>query len=283
MNSWQPHRCAAGNLLLGVILLSVVVLFPFGRVLARSVPTERPERKSFMISFDDGPAPVSTPYILDQLRGIAGSAGNPVRAGFFLVGKDKKGSRTSDIWTCEKKIRLPFFSRYREDLCPDPGVEGNADIVRSIEREGHYVLVHGQHHADLRALSPTDAESEVSGCYEELRQAGVTPLPFFRPPYLSIPAVRSDSILMKDGWRIILGTPSGDGNPFATDETVIAECRSSIERATAYPVILIFHDFRGRPGHRLDFKRIIGALIDSGYELRDFDPEMVGRRLIPVQ
>ena len=121
-------------------------------------------------------------------------------------------------------------------------------------------------------------ESEVLGCYEDLLKAGTRPLKFFRPPYLSNPALPPDSTLIRDGWKIISGVPSGDGSPFADEGSVVARCRKSIEQASVYPVLLIFHDFRGLPGHRFDFKRIIGALIDSAYELRDFDPEFVGRR-----
>ena len=231
-----------------------------------------------MISFDDGPTSLSTPYILEQLRAIKNSAGRPVAAGFFLIGKDKSGSRLFDIWSCEKKIRFPFTSRFRDDLCPDPGVEGNAGIVRAIERDGHYVLVHGQHHADLRRLNPEEVESEVLGCYEDLVKAGARPLRLFRPPYLSNPTIPSDSILIRDGWKIVSGVPSGDASPFAVEKSVVESCRKSIERASVYPVLLIFHDFRGLPGHRFDFKKIIGALIDSAYKLQDFDPETVGKR-----
>ena len=230
-----------------------------------------------MLSFDDGPAPISTPYILDQLHGIKNCAGNPVRAAFFLIGKDKSGSRPFDIWSCEKKIHLPFGSRLRDDMCPDPGVVGNSEIVRAIENAGHYVFVHGEHHADLSRLSTAGVESEVLGCYQDLLEAGARPLKFFRPPYLSNPAIASNSILVKENWRIISGTPSGDGSPFATEGSLTESCKKSIERAVAYPVVLIFHDFRGRPGRRLNFRKIVTALIDSNYELEDFDPEKVSK------
>ena len=278
MKSSPPRKYTNRKRLPSVILL-LLVSFSFGKTYAQSVLTNRSEAKSFMISFDDGPTRLSTPYILEQLHAIKNSAGHPARAGFFLIGKDKSGSRTFDIWSCEKKIRFPFTSRFRDDLCPDPSIEENPEIVRAIELDGHYALVHGQHHADLSQLNPKEVESEVLGCYEDLLKAGARPFRFFRPPYLSNPTLPSDSILIRDGWKSISGVPSGDGSPFAVEETVVEGCRKSIEQATVYPVLLVFHDFRGLPGHRFDFKRIIGALIDSGYELRDFDPEIVGKRL----
>jgi peptidoglycan/xylan/chitin deacetylase (PgdA/CDA1 family) len=282
MKSRIKTSCLCGYIgrkrILGVILL-LLVSFSSGKADGQPVLTSRSEGKSFMISFDDGPARSSTPYILGQLRGILNSAGYPVRVGFFLIGKDKSKSRIFDIWSCEKKIRLPFTSRFRDDICPDPGIEENPDIVRAIELDGHYVLVHGQHHADLSRLARDEVESEVLGCYEELMKAGARPLKFFRPPYLSNPAIPSDSILVREGWKIVSGVPSGDGSPFADEESVTKSCRRSIERAGTYPVLLIFHDFRGLPGHRFDFRKIIGTLTSSAYELLDFNPETMGRRL----
>ena len=261
------------------VVLLLPALIPLGTALGQSSSTAKSDAKSFMISFDDGPARLSTRYILEQFTAIKNSADRPVRVAFFLIGKDKSKSRAFDIWSCERKIRLPFFSRFRNDLCPDPGIGDNPEIVGAIELNGHYALIHGQRHADLSRLSSEEIESEVLACYEELQNAGAKPLRLFRPPYLSDPAIRSDSVLIRDGWKTVSGVPSGDGSPFADEGSVVDSCRKSIERAGSYPVLLIFHDFRGLPMHRLNFRRIIGALIDSGYELHDFDPEIVGRPL----
>jgi peptidoglycan/xylan/chitin deacetylase (PgdA/CDA1 family) len=236
-----------------------------------------------MVSFDDGPGPVSTPYILDQLRTIKNSSGGPLRAGFFLIGKDKSGTHLFDIWSATKRVHLPFTSGIRQGLYPDSGAEGNPELVRAIAREGHYALVHGAHHADLSRLNLKEVESEVLGCHESILKTGTNGPKFFRPPYLNSPSIPLDSVLAKEGWRMISGIPSGDGNPFADEWSVTESCRKSIERASVHPALLIFHDFRGLPDYRLDFRKIIIDLIGSGYPLVDFDPEIVGESILGHQ
>ncbi len=228
-----------------------------------------------MISFDDGHRAGSPEYILDQLRGINNMGGEPVRAGFFLIGKDKSRSRWLDIWSCNRKIRFPFSSPVRLDLCPDPGVENNTAIVKAIEEQGHSIMVHSYRHANLADLTPEELEYEIIECYKALRKAGVSVFRYFRPPYMAVPAVPSDSLLRSQNWGLVLGTPSGDGSPFATEESVEINCKKILAQQTAWPALLVFHDFRGIPNHRFDFKRIIDNLVNSGYMLRDFDPQLV--------
>ena len=269
-------RANKGKKRLRRVIMGLLAASPFRQDDRRVLPGSTSQSKTFMVSFDDGPGPVSTPYILDQLRTIRNSAGEPLRTGFFLIGKDKSGTHLFDIWSATKKIHLPFTSRIRQDLYPDPGAEGNPELVSAITRDGHYALVHGAHHADLRRLSLKEVESEVLGCHEAILKTGTNGLRFFRPPYLNSPSIPPDSVLAKEGWQIISGIPSGDGNPFADEWSVTENCRKSIERALVHPAVLIFHDFRGLPDYRLDFSKIIIDLVDSGYPLVDFDPEIVG-------
>lgn len=229
---------------------------------ASTTSTVKVKPNEFMITFDDGPYSVSTRYILDQLSRIAKADGTPVKAGFFLIGKDK--SRTEgDVWKCP-------------DICPDPGVISNPDVVREIAAAGHLIGVHTQHHPNLSILQPQDVVSEILDCDHAIVDAGVIPIRVFRSPGLKDPQTLPGTL--KD-WRIIQGTLTDDWLPdyilwpLGWEEWVIGRCRDILQTSTGNsPVILIFHDFRGRPGHELNFYNIImNELVNKdGFVLVDF-------------
>jgi peptidoglycan/xylan/chitin deacetylase (PgdA/CDA1 family) len=215
--------------------------------------------RAFMITFDDGPASESTPYILEQLRQIKKADGTPVKAGFFVVGQDKSQTIYHDIW--QPKYGIDHR----------PGVISHPDLTRQIAKEGHIVAVHTQHHPDLDLLEPAQVEREILDCYQAILDAGVTPPKVFRSPRMhdpkSLPPALAD-------WRIVRGELTKDYLPLIHEEEVIDNCRKSIRTAAASPVVLAFHDFRGLPGHRLDYAEIVNTLTQKdGFTLVDFDPD----------
>ena len=228
--------------------------------------------KEFMITFDDGPGPVSTPYILDQLKNIKKADGTPVKAGFFLVGQDKSRTAYWDIWKCTFWRLVPWWPA---DMCPDPGVISNPNIVRRIAKEGHFIGIHTQHHPDLEKLRPEDVNSEIIDCYTAIQSAGVTPMKIFRSPYLHDP--RNIPGSLRD-WKKVRGEPTGDANPFISEKAVIGNCKKKMKQANK-PVIFFFHDFRGLPSHRFNFENIVNELVKEGYELADFDPSIASQEL----
>jgi peptidoglycan-N-acetylglucosamine deacetylase len=231
-----------------------------------------------MISFDDGPCPQSTPHILDELRAIRNREGLPLRAGFFLIGKDKSGSRRFDIWAGRRKPRSPSASPSPRPSWPVPSAETYPEIVRAIEESGHYAMVHSQHHKDFTTCTVQEIEAEIAGCHETLVAAGAKPRRYFRPPYLSMPKIPLNSRLFKEGWRLITGISSGDTHPWATEDSVINCCMRRIKRHNG-PVALIFHDFRGLPAYRLSIGTIVEGLVKAGYSIEDFDPDGLGRQM----
>jgi peptidoglycan/xylan/chitin deacetylase (PgdA/CDA1 family) len=215
--------------------------------------------RAFMITFDDGPAAESTPYILEQLRQIKKADGTAVKAGFFVVGQDKSQTIYHDIW--QPKYGIDHR----------PGVISHPDLLRQIAKEGHVVAVHTQHHPDLDLLEPAQVEREILDCYKAILDTGVTPPKVFRSPRMhdpkSLPPALAD-------WRIVRGELTKDYLPLIQEEEVIDNCRKSIRTAAASPVVLTFHDFRGLPGHRLDFAKIVNTLTGTdGFTLVDFDPD----------
>ena len=235
-------------------------------------------RKNFMITFDDGPGPISTPYILDQLKNIKKADGTPVKAGFFLVGEDKSRATCYDIWKCEFWRCIPWWPA---DRCPDPGVISNPDIVKRIANDGHFIGVHTHHHPMLKDLASEDVYSEILDCYEAILATDVDTnkvLKIFRSPYLEDP--KNIPPGLQTDWKKIRGDLTTDSVPrVSAEQPVIDTCKGILKRATGFPVVLIFHDFRGLPVHRFNFENIVNQLVKDGYELVDFDPNTTSEEL----
>jgi peptidoglycan-N-acetylglucosamine deacetylase len=137
-----------------------------------------------VLTFDDGPAPSSTPEVLDAL------AAQCVKANFFVVGEHARAA---------------------------------PELVRREFDEGHTVGTHSQTHADLAKLSLADAQNEVQDGIESANFAlkpSATAAPFFRAPYLSTtPSI--DNYLAKAGlmlWSIDVDPE--DWRPLTPDEVV---------------------------------------------------------------
>jgi peptidoglycan/xylan/chitin deacetylase (PgdA/CDA1 family) len=216
--------------------------------------------REFMITFDDGPATESTPYILDQLRQIKKADGIPVKAGFFVVGQDKSQTIYHDIW--QPKYGIDHR----------PGVLAHPDLTRRIAQEGHIVAVHTQHHPDLDKLPPAEVEREILDCYQAILDTGVTAPKVFRSPQMHDPNTLPPAL--QGQWKIVRGDLTKDYLPLITEDEVIENCRRSIRTAAASPVVLTFHDFRGLPGHRLDYTKIVNTLTEKDrFTLIDFDAD----------
>ncbi len=99
--------------------------------------------KVVALTFDDGPHPKLTPYILDQLDRVG------ARATFFLVGKQ---------------------------------VEMYPDLAREIVARGHEVACHSYSHQDLTTVTQLDVERELAVSRAALAAATGRQVVYFRPP-----------------------------------------------------------------------------------------------------
>jgi peptidoglycan/xylan/chitin deacetylase (PgdA/CDA1 family) len=103
-----------------------------------------------VLSFDDGPSPVTTKKVLDAL------AAECVKANFFIVGEHAKE---------------------------------RPDLVRRAYQDGHAIGTHSQTHADLARLSFANGTGEISDGIRSVQAAlgpNETVAPFFRAPYLQM-------------------------------------------------------------------------------------------------
>ncbi len=101
------------------------------------------EPRSVALTFDDGPHPVMTPWILELLDRYH------VRATFFLVGKQAA-------------------------MYPD--------LVQEIASRGHELGSHSYSHSDLSKLEPSEIEQELIKSRAAIRQACGKTVTLFRPP-----------------------------------------------------------------------------------------------------
>jgi peptidoglycan/xylan/chitin deacetylase (PgdA/CDA1 family) len=156
-----------------------------------------------VLTFDDGPAPSSTPEVLDGL------AAQCVKANFFVVGEHARAA---------------------------------PELIRREADEGHTVGTHSQTHADLAKLSLADAQKEIQAGIESANFAlkpSATAAPFFRAPYLSTtPSI--ENYLAKAGlmlWSIDVDPE--DWRPLTPDD-VVSRIISRLEQRGSG--VILMHD-----------------------------------------
>ena len=133
------------SLILAVLLLLLFVFHQAG--MQRAVKTVRElsdrEHPKVAITFDDGPHPVYTEMLLDGLKKRG------VHAAFFLIGKN---------------------------------IEGNEEIVKRMQEEGHLIGNHTYHHVNLKELSQQEAEKEIQMTWKKIYESTGRGTSFVRPP-----------------------------------------------------------------------------------------------------
>jgi peptidoglycan-N-acetylglucosamine deacetylase len=158
-----------------------------------------------VLSFDDGPSPLTTGKVLAAL------AADCVEANFFILG--------------EHASERP-------------------DLVRRAYTEGHTIGTHSQTHPDLARLPLAAAEKEIDGGIESVQSALGTQMPqapFFRAPYLQT-TPDLDQFLVKRGlmlWSI--DVDSEDWRP-QSPEDVIARILTRLEVKRSG--IILMHDIQ---------------------------------------
>lgn len=115
---------------------------PTIRLLPRLRGVGRPDHVA--LTFDDGPDPVSTPRILDELDELGWTAT------FFVLG--------------DMARRAP-------------------DVVREIVGRGHEIGVHGDHHRSHLLMTPRAVRRDLTTAVETVAELSGRRVRWFRPPY----------------------------------------------------------------------------------------------------
>ena len=189
-------------------------------------PPEMQGRPTIYLTFDDGPIPEETPWVLEQLAAFQASAT------FFCVG---------------------------DNLARHP------EIARAALAAGHRLGNHTQHHRSAWAISRPGYLAEIARCeqvLEELRASGAaqppfpaphfplptsraslpaprSPLPLFRPPYgrLTWPLLRA----LRPQFRVLMWSVlTRDYDPSLSPESCLRYTLGAVRPGD----ILVFHDSR---------------------------------------
>ena len=101
------------------------------------------DEKVVALTFDDGPSPVWTPQVLDELK----KAG--IKATFFMIGKH---------------------------------VEAYPEIARRVAREGHDIENHGYDHKVMIYYKMDELNREIGGTEKVIKEVTGQTTRYFRPP-----------------------------------------------------------------------------------------------------
>lgn len=221
-----------------------------------------PPSREFMLSFDDGPLPNATERVLDALAILRTADGEPVAAGFFLV-----GDVPEDFWR-----RRSYYACY-EIWTLKGSIVKFPEITRRISEAGHVIGNHTAHHAWFRWPWLNTAEAVRS----ELRQWEAMAEPvlgklrqrLFRSPYL-IDTKTVRSAVRELGYRPVAGRAVGDTTPGMRLEWLKANVVKILKNwDRPYPCVLIFHDGQSLTHEHL--AEIVRHLQRSGFRLARFD------------
>lgn len=120
--------------------------------------------KKVYLTFDDGPTPVVTPWVLAQLKQFE------AKATFFCIGNN--------------------ISKY-------------PDLALQVQTAGHSIGNHTYHHCNGWKTSTTDYIENTTDCCETIRVNLDTTTQLFRPPYGKI-NLKQAKILRKKGYQIVM-------------------------------------------------------------------------------
>ncbi|OGX84961.1 polysaccharide deacetylase [Hymenobacter glacialis] len=184
------------------------------------------------LTFDDGPIPEETPWVLEQLAAF------DAKATFFCVG--------------DNLVRYP-------------------EIARATLAAGHRLGNHTQHHRSAWASSRTAYVQDVASCQVELKRAGLPPQnaasaavpnPLFRPPHgrLTWPLLRALRPQFRIAmWSVLTRDYDPDLSP--------ADCLHYALAAIRPGDVVVFHDsHKASPRLRYVLPRVLADLAEQGYQ-----------------
>jgi peptidoglycan/xylan/chitin deacetylase (PgdA/CDA1 family) len=182
------------------------------------------------LTFDDGPIPEETPWVLEQL------AQYDARAAFFCVGQN--------------------LERY-------------PDIARAALAAGHRLGNHTHYHRSAWASTHPDYEQGVAACQavissliQEVQPAALAEKPLFRPPYgrLTWPLLAE----LRPAFRVIMWSVlTRDYDPGLSPESCLRYTLAAVRPGD----ILVFHDsLKASARLRFVLPRLLAHLAGQGYQ-----------------
>ncbi len=158
-------------------------LNPTARIDRAWLLADGPERRDgapgvVTLTFDDGPFPETTPYVLKSLKKY------DMHATFFLIGKYLAGS---------------------DDRCVK-----SRETARQILAEGHLIGNHSYDHARLGGLEEADALDEIDRSARAITKTLGSAPRLFRPPYGSLTPSLEEALAARNQELVLWNIEVGD-------------------------------------------------------------------------
>lgn len=189
--------------------------------------------KDIYLTFDDGPIPVVTPWVLETLKSFE------AKAIFFCIGKN---------------------------------VLENPEIFRQILRDGHTVGNHTQNHLNARNTKTDIYIDNVLKAQESLEETAekeysktIHEQILFRPPYGKLSFSKAKK-LQKKGYKIVMwDVLSGDFDQTLTKE----KCLENVLKNTKNGSIIIFHDsIKAEKKLRYALPKVLTHFSEKGFSFK---------------
>lgn len=180
------------------------------------------------LTFDDGPIPEITPWVLEQLRLY------DYKATFFCIGEN---------------------------------AARNPEIVQQIIDEGHRIGNHTYNHLNGWKTTNKEYEENITSCQAELNKSDSNKkLPLlFRPPYGKI-TVRKAKLAQKLGYKIIMwDILSADFDSSISKEQCLKNVISNIRPGS---IIVFHDSIKAFPHLQYVLPKVIAHLKLNGYECK---------------
>lgn len=215
------------------ILLSVVLIFSF-------IIQERivgalglgDYSKRVILTFDDGPNPEYTQLILDEL------AKHQIKVIFFVVGSE---------------------------------IELYPDLVKEIDRQGHFLGNHTYSHRSISNLSQEELEDELLACNNIVEQLTGQRMSFFRPPR-GLYTKQNIKNIQDLGFKNLMWDVGLEKQTIKDPRMLVDHLMSRIKGKKNLIVLLHDGDVEGRHSRELTVKALpllIESLKKEGYKIVD--------------
>ena len=188
------------------------------------------EKKELYLTFDDGPTPEITPWVLDTLKTFG------AKATFFCIGKN---------------------------------IEEQSDIFQRILAEGHAIGNHTHNHIKgWRTKTPEYIENFLLAektIQSEIRNQKSETTKLFRPPYGQIKPQQGTKIL-ELGYKIIMwDVLSFDWDATVSDET----CLNNVLSKSKPGSIIVFHDsVKASRNMQYTLPKVLKQFSNQGYSFK---------------
>jgi len=187
--------------------------------------------KEVFLTFDDGPHPEITPWVMDLLKT------HNAKATFFCIGEN---------------------------------VEKHPEIFQQIIAEGHTIGNHTYHHLNGWKTETSTYVNNVQKAQQSIKTHGAIRTPskikgdLFRPPYGKMTG-RQAALLQKQGYRIVMwDLISYDFDSSLSEEACLNNVLSNFQDGS----IVIFHDsLKAEKNLRYTLPRVLEHMRTEGYTL----------------